>query len=60
MNRPVSGMTSVWPKWVNAYCELCGDYVPRGHVHLCDGPKDAAVEAKIAALATVLRETEGR
>lgn len=28
----------LWPKWVDSYCELCGDFVPAKHIHTCDIP----------------------
>ncbi len=36
-----AGSFGEWPKWIDDHCQICGEYVPRGHFHTCDNPKKA-------------------
>jgi hypothetical protein len=39
MNYPSKFQVSEWPKYINANCPHCNEFVPRGNKHVCDDPK---------------------
>ncbi len=50
MNTPINKFGE-WPKWVDAHCGICGEYVPRGNMHRCDSYEQADEQEHIAKLA---------